>query len=605
MIDMNAPAFAQNPAFAEEQCRFHMEPPGYNPLADLPSVTLVEGVNGITIEPITVISSPPGAGKSISVLADMVAQTRRDVERYPNSARAHTSLAFALLNNGEVDAASEEFAAALSLDPSHYLARGGKARICMLLGRLDEAKRLYDALREARPHDPNPLMGLAEIAMRRGAYEDAVDLWQAIGALAPQAAYPHFGRGLALLLLGCHHEAIGQFRIATRRDVRSAAFHHGLGVAYALIGDETRAIRAFKAALTLAPHMPEAVQGLAAVLLRQGRFEAVEVLLKDHLTTRPSDYDAHEVLAWAYMQQGKHRAAKSEFYQTLQVIPKGGLDIGDHRARLSNNLGVCYVLLHDYDEARRLFETSIGARPDGLPAPYYNLARLHCEANRFDDAHAVLADCGARFPEDQGTRVLVAWCFQAQEQYDDAINELYRIITAQGAPTVAYVMLASLLTDAKQEPDAALAILDEACRRFSEDPDVANSCAYTHLMRGDIAAARMALAAVPEHVSGTTEIVLTATRGLLRLWEGDIESGAQGYIQAESIARQQGVSWMETIVQKRHLEVARAYLRIGRVEAARREVKKGLLIPTGSAIFHRDLVSLGEKLHDMPIPVKD
>lgn len=168
----------------------------------------------------------------------------------------------------------------------------------------------------------------------------------------------------------------------------------------------------------------------------------------------------------------------------------------------------------------------------------------------------------------------------------------------EGAPLIAYGMLGSLFVDAKRDPKAAFAVAEEARHRFGDTPQMANNIAYTHLMQGAVAAARATLATIPDDIPDDARITLSATRGLLRLWEGDIQGGIAGYREAERVATRQGKSnLLGQIRQKMHLELARAYLRQGKSAEARKEVGKGLLLKDrGNKLYHRDLESLSHAL---------
>ena len=72
------------------------------------------------------------------VRAEFLARSRRDVARFPNSARTRSNLGIALMNQGMLDEATREFEAALSLDAHHYVAGSNLAKIRMTQNKLDE-----------------------------------------------------------------------------------------------------------------------------------------------------------------------------------------------------------------------------------------------------------------------------------------------------------------------------------------------------------------------------------------------------------------------------------------------------------------------------------
>jgi len=140
------------------------------------------------------------------------------------------------------------------------------------------------------------------------------------------------------------------------------------------------------------------------------------------------------------------------------------------------------------------------------------------------------------------------------------------------------------LADWKEQYDAAIAVLREGFERDPSNVFVLNNLAYVHLMRGEPAYARAILDQVKD--LSDNAMVLTATRGLLLLWEGDIEGGEALYKEAEALAFQRGFRDLAySIRQKKHLELSRAYLRSGRPAEAVMQLESGLGVPRGQRLY--------------------
>jgi len=144
--------------------------------------------------------------------------------------------------------------------------------------------------------------------------------------------------------------------------------------------------------------------------------------------------------------------------------------------------------------------------------------------------------------------------------------------------------------------------LREGIELFPKDRLIANNLAYTLLLHGDVDGARMVLESIsrggpPPQSEG--EVALTATWGLLRLLEGNIEEGEQLYQRAETLAAQMGRKDLALRVgQKMNCELARAYARLGDFQAASKRVQRGLLIKDGKKSYRRDLQDLERSLKD-------
>jgi Flp pilus assembly protein TadD len=571
--------------------QFELDPPATNTFIPSATVSFIQQTGRVEIRWVEGDSQSLTTSAGGKVLEQILSSARRDVEKYPASARAHSNLGLALTNRGELQDAAKEFEAALNLDSGQYVAAVNLARVRVAQGRYDEAEALYLKIREANPRDTASLMSLAHIAMRRGNLDQASSKLKEVLRLDEKSALARYHLAVVFLAVGKPNDAITQLRKAATSEVRSASVHQALAVAYTMSGDFRRAIRSFRTALNLDPTMPEAVHGLSNVLLRQGDLENTTQVLLSYLEKRPDDAIAREILASAYKAQKRYSASRAQLLKVLQTIASEKQETKLREANLMNNIAVSYALEGELEQGERWIKKAISAEPKFDPVFHENLARFHLQSDRLRDAEAVLMDCQSRFPGRHETRYLLSACFEKQGRYDEAIQQLEASIRRGNAPAKTYAYLGGMLADDTRDLTAALATLEEGHRFFPEDPIMINNLAYVYLLRGETAVARSLLASIP---SGTPQSVyLVCTIGLLNLWEGNIKDGAAYYLEAERIASLEGKSQLaRTVRQKMHLELARAYKRGGELQIALTEAEKGLRGKGGRLPYREDLESL-------------
>lgn len=598
MIDLATTVGADTPAFLNERHRFWMERPPASPFVGGGTIGFTEGGQEFTEDTDSYSLSDQEHLSAEALLDEIIVQSRRDVERFPSSARTHANLGLALFNRGHVEEAAAAFEAALGRDPNQYIATANLARIWVLQDRLTDAQELYERLRASHPTDPNPVLGLADIAERRGDTDEAIRRWSEAIALRPSSAVAHSNLGALLLRIRRHREAIACLKTAARMEPRRATTHNALGVAYALVGEKSRAVRSFRIALSLAPRMPDAILGLASVLLDAGRARETVEVLEGYVGQVAGDYEAHELLARAYIDLGDYQAARGQWFRALEALQRSDGDTSLHRARLINNLGVCYLHLRAFDEALRRFRDSISLLPESA-VPYQNLARLYLDTQQPKQASDILRACEAELAGDETTRLMLAFALERQGKPKEAVDELRAWIASGHATIAAWTSLGYLITDDMRQPAEAVQLLEEAHRRWPESARVANNLAYAHLMNEDPRAARSVLESMSmeaEQRDAVTNIVLRATWGLLHLWEGDFGRAEKGYRQASEEAKRHGMGDLsQAAYQKMHLEFARAYWRLGKIDEARREVRAGIGLP-GERRYRQDLRNLADEL---------
>lgn len=590
----------QNDQLIVSPPQFRLESPGGSPFEVVPTISVTNTGNSFDfawVQQPTEIGVPAVEG----ILEDMVQRSKRDAARFPSSPEAHANLGIVLANLGRLDEAADEFVIALRLSPDHFVSMVNLARIRTLRGQFEEAGKAYEEILDSYPEEPISLVNLSYIYLQTGKVEEATEvLEKAIGANSA-AVSPRYLMAISSLKLGKTHEAIRQLRFAARTEVRSPAIHQALGLAYIMAGDAKGAVRSFKTALTLAPEMKYAVYALANVLKRQGHVESLIELLVTYTQRQPDDVTGLEMLSDAYCQLKQYPAARSQLTTALRLVQGDDQNNRRQRAKLLNNIGYCFDRQGDGEMSEQWFRRSIEVDPTLDAIPYHNLAKANVRKRQFTQAWDILEKCNRIFPENRETPSVQAYVLSEHDRYDEAINLLDRELAKGMAAANTYALLGWLLSDIRVDLDAARKILSEGVIRYSHNPLLVNNLAYTILLQGRPSEARHVLesAKFDEPLSSEERTALTATKGLLHLWEGDIEVGRRCYEQAENISHESSQKNLPMIVrQKMHLEVAKALLRQNNPKAAKSEVRKGLSIEGGRLFYERSLRSLESDLEN-------
>jgi tetratricopeptide (TPR) repeat protein len=562
--------------------RFSVDAPQTNPLMAASSLDVTRTENGLAFS-VAGKTEGPELLNVERTLQDIVARCEKDLKVHPQSARSMFNLALALINAGRSDAGAELLREILRMEPTNYVALNSLALFLFNQGRLQEATQEYLHLHSAYPRDPSPLINVASIALREGDFVNAARYLERAVALDGCSAMAKYLLAMVLLRLGKNSQSVGLLRGALRDSGPSAELSQGLAIAYLISGDSKRAERAFLTALAINKQMASAVHGLALLRLQQHRPDEVVETLLEHLSHNAGDSQARELVAQAYLQLGQFSRARGQL--TLLVPPKA--ETPEDRlelARINNNIGFCFANEGKVHEAELWLKRSVLLDGKSTAAPYTNLGRVFFSQGRLEEALDVLEQVDQLNLTNSDSSLLKSSVLIHLQRTDQAIEVLQSLVNSGSAPAAAYAELGWLLADWREEYDAAVAILREGFERDSSNVFLLNNLAYVHLMRGEPAAARAILDQVGD--INQNPIVLTATRGLLSLWEGDIEGGEELYKKAESLAFQNGLRDLAiSIRQKRHLEISRAYLRSGKTLDAATHIRLGLLAAGGQQFY--------------------
>lgn len=143
--------------------------------------------------------------------------------------------------------------------------------------------------------------------------------------------------------------------------------------------------------------------------------------------------------------------------------------------------------------------------------------------------------------------------------------------------------------------ERSIEVAMEGLKRFPHSPMLINNLVYVYAMTDRIEEARSALRMIPKEI--TPHVELVATKGLLRLREGDEKQGVELYREAEHMAADLGNKELANRVrQKKHLELARFLLRKNLPDKARAEIRHGLATRVKHFSYEEDLMRLEEDL---------
>lgn len=216
--------------------------------------------------------------------------------KYPQRVRPRVNLGTALLEQGRVDPAIEQFNAALQIDPSAYTAATGLGLALAQKGQLDQARQYYGAA----------------LAMK------------------PDYAEAHIDLALLLSQQGKLDEANVHYEEALRSAPENDKGHNNLAVNLARQGRTAEALAHFATALRLNPEYAEAHFNLALTLVKEGRLVEAVAHYREAIRLDPQYAPAYYKLGEALALQGQTADAVAQFQRALQIKP----DFAEARARL-------------------------------------------------------------------------------------------------------------------------------------------------------------------------------------------------------------------------------------------------------------------------------
>ena len=263
---------------------------------------------------------------------------------------------------------------------------------CHKAGRLEEARRAYQAILERRPGDANALYLLGALAYQSGGPAEAVELVRRALAAGADPAQCHNIMGLAFQNLGKTSEAEASFQSAIAIQ-ESPSFSINLANLWSGLGRFDDAIAQYRRALEKDPGHAGALGGLGRALHALKRDQEAVACLEKAVALDPDDAGLHHELGDSLHQLKRIPEAIAAYHQALALSPRlaqtwyaagcaeasrdewaeavmcfrKALEVDPEWAAAQHNLGQALFGLGQVDEALDLMRRAAAGGPPELP----------------------------------------------------------------------------------------------------------------------------------------------------------------------------------------------------------------------------------------------
>ena len=231
---------------------------------------------------------------------------------------------------------------------------------CRDAGDLDGAARHFEAALALRHDFAEAHLASGEMMAARGEYEDAVDCFQMAVHFAPHSLDAQLALAAALLRLQSPEEAEAACRRALAIDARATRAWYWLGNALKARGEFAPAVDAYRVAVRAVPPDVNALQQLAFVEFRLGRYEEAQRSFGELLAVAPQSPNAHHNFGLLQLETGYPEQALASFRRALELNPQSA----------ESAACVAHALrdLRRLDEAIEAYDAVLARHPDLVDA---------------------------------------------------------------------------------------------------------------------------------------------------------------------------------------------------------------------------------------------
>lgn len=356
---------------------------------------------------------------------------------------------------GRLDAARRAFEALARLQPAPYVASLGLAEVALRSGQPAEAERHLRSALDSAPRSAEVQAAAGRLAFGVGKTEEASRHLRRAIELDARFLTPRLDLAEMQLAAGQAALAAQTFREAVAADGQHAGAHFGLGRALAAQADLQAAADAFARAAQAAPKIPLPLLALADVQARLGRLAAARDSSERAWRMDPQSLRACLLHAQMLTLAGQREPAERVLQQGLAHHQ------GSNAAALHLQLGTLQQQSGRLKEAQESYLAATRADAGFHPA-YNNLAWLAAEQKReLPQALSWIQQALRLAPSNAGYHDTLGFVHEASGRPADAVAAYTVATQADGTqPLFAYHLGRALQTAG--QPERALAAFDKA-----------------------------------------------------------------------------------------------------------------------------------------------
>jgi tetratricopeptide (TPR) repeat protein len=251
----------------------------------------------------------------------------RMIDVTPNNYMAHYNLGNFYSREGNTNAATTNYEAALMEEPNYADAHNNLGGILLDEKRYDEALRHYRAALRTNPgylYYFNLANALADAASARrdsNQFAEAVATYRQALQLNPTSSDAHHNLGLTWQAQGSNREAIVEFAEAARSDPKFFDSLSAIAMNCAMQNRMPEAEMAFREIVRLRPNDSTAFGNLGNSLAAQNKLEESIPFYLTALKLNPNDSQTEFNLGLTYAREGKRAEAEAHYNQALRINP--------------------------------------------------------------------------------------------------------------------------------------------------------------------------------------------------------------------------------------------------------------------------------------------
>jgi tetratricopeptide (TPR) repeat protein len=460
-----------------------------------------------------VASAPDDPNSRLLVAALYVAQNkssqaeeylRQSKKDFPNNSEGYRMLGNFYYSNNQFEQAATEYASLYQEHPKDLVVKKNYIQLLILLGRIDEARKLNDELLKGKVDDPSVQIYKAEIEIRSGKASDAVTTLQAVLKNDPDNAIAHYQQGLAYEQLGDSSRAEEEWRSAVKQRADLVEAHRALAGVAIHRNDVGGLAQEADQIIAIQPGAPDGYLLRAVAEIDRKQFAVADEYIKKSLEREPNNPGAYVQLGNLRVAQKQFAEAQKAYQQALDQDPNSteALDgvmgvyleqkqpdkaIATARAQLSKypkNAGFHIMLGQFLLEQKKDMAGAESEFRQALDLDKKNVAALaklgmvQNERGAPDQALQTYSEGAKANPKEVVFYLLAGGIYEGRQDWANARQQYQKALEVQPDNPLASNNLAYVMLQQGGNVDVAFAMAQTARQKLPENPNTADTLGW-------------------------------------------------------------------------------------------------------------------------------
>ena len=442
--------------------------------------------------------------------AEAEALARDTQKAMPDISEAQSALGDVYLAVNDLGRALSEYERLFQAHPDDIRTRKNYTQLLILLGRIDQARKINDPMVRLIGSDPEVVLQRGEILMREGRAGDAVRVLQKAIDLQPNSYMGHYQLGRALVMTDSLEEAQHQLEEAVRiqpdraeanlaladlavrkhdldllsrvratltRIAPNSAVGYQLKAAEELARHQPAQAEAdFKKAIEIEPGNPSGYSRYAEFLLVDKKRPEAEAVLKKAISAVPGNYESYNLLVLSYLEQKRTKDA-------LDLLDSAPGPLKETSAMYCLR-GSVLLAMNDVAGAQPVLDKAISLNAHNSEA-WLMRARCSVLTGQVDKAIETYDSWARAIPSDSRPLLIMGELYDRKGNYQRAQEQYRKALASDPENPFAANNLAFSLLEHGGSPGEALTFAQRA-RRGDPNSDVtADTLGWAYCQTGD------------------------------------------------------------------------------------------------------------------------